>query len=77
MDIKKEILKRFTNNRFSFNDYLSASSYFKKEEHSGELKVSALPTGYWIWVLICASDQSGRIGFSKDSDSEVRVHVVC
>ncbi len=38
MDIKKEILKRFTNNRFSFNDYLSASSYFKKEEHSGELK---------------------------------------
>ena len=33
-----EKLKRFTSDKFSFNDYLSVTSYFKKEEFNDELK---------------------------------------
>lgn len=38
MDFKKGILKRFVHNKFSFNDYLWVSSYFKEERHLDELK---------------------------------------
>lgn len=37
MDIKKEKIKRFICDKFSFNDYLSVSSYFKEEEFSEDL----------------------------------------
>ena len=32
MNIDKEKIRRFTSDKFSFNDYLSVTSYFKKEE---------------------------------------------
>ena len=38
MDIKKDILKRFISDKFSFNDYLSVSSWFKNGEYSARLK---------------------------------------
>ena len=38
MDTKKEKIRRFTSGKFSFNDYLSVSSWFRKEELQGELK---------------------------------------
>ncbi len=38
MDIKKHILKRFISDKFSFNDYLSVSSWFKDEGYSSRLK---------------------------------------
>jgi ferric-dicitrate binding protein FerR (iron transport regulator) len=38
MDTKKEILKRFTNNKFSFNDYLLTSSFFKEERYLADLQ---------------------------------------
>jgi transmembrane sensor len=37
MDIKEKT-KRFTSGKFSFNDYLSVSSYFKNEENNEALK---------------------------------------
>lgn len=38
MDKRKEILKHFADDKFSFNDYLSASSYLKEADHSSEIK---------------------------------------
>jgi transmembrane sensor len=38
MDTNKEKIRRFTSDKFSFNDYLSVSSYFKKEELNEGLK---------------------------------------
>ena len=38
MDTNKEKIRHFTSNKFSFNDYLSVSSYFKKEEFNEGLK---------------------------------------
>lgn len=38
MNTNKEIIKRFTSDKFSFNDYLSVNSYFKKEEFDNGLK---------------------------------------
>lgn len=40
MDTNKEKLRRFTSGKFSFNDYLSVSSYFKNEENNEGLKES-------------------------------------
>lgn len=38
MDTIKEKIRRFTSGKFSFNDYLSVSSYFKNEENNEGLK---------------------------------------
>jgi transmembrane sensor len=38
MDINKEKIRRFASDKFSFNDYLSVTSYFKNEEFNEELK---------------------------------------
>ena len=38
MDTNKKKLNRFISGKFSFNDYLSVSSYFSKEEYSDELQ---------------------------------------
>jgi len=38
MDINKEKTRRFTTGKFSFNDYLSVSSYFSNEENNEILK---------------------------------------
>jgi ferric-dicitrate binding protein FerR (iron transport regulator) len=40
MDTNKEKIRRFTSGKFSFNDYLSVSSYFKNEENNVGLKES-------------------------------------
>lgn len=40
MDTNKEKIRRFTSGKFSFNDYLSVSSYFKNEEKNEGLKES-------------------------------------
>ena len=40
MDTNKEKIRRFTSGKFSFNDYLSVSSYFKNEENNEGLKES-------------------------------------
>ena len=40
MDTNKEKLRRFTSGKFSFNDYLSVSSYFKNEDNNEGLKES-------------------------------------
>ena len=40
MDTNKEKIRRFTSGKFSFNDYLSVSSFFKNEENSEGLKKS-------------------------------------
>ncbi len=40
MDTNKEKIRRFTSGKFSFNDYLSVSSYFKNEENDEGLKES-------------------------------------
>jgi len=40
MDTNKEKIRRFTSDRFSFNDYLSVSSFFKNEENNEGLKES-------------------------------------
>lgn len=38
MGTNKEKIRRFTSDKFSFNDYLSVTSYFKKEEYNDGLK---------------------------------------
>ena len=38
MDTIKEKIRRFTSGKFSFNDYLSVSSFFKNEENNEGLK---------------------------------------
>ncbi|MDP2338055.1 MAG: FecR family protein, partial [Bacteroidota bacterium] len=38
MDTNQEKIRRFTSGKFSFNDYLSVSSYFQKEENNEGLK---------------------------------------
>jgi transmembrane sensor len=38
MDTNKEKIKRFTSDKFSLNDYLAVSSWFKKEESQRKLK---------------------------------------
>lgn len=38
MSIDKERIKRFAENKFSLNDYLAVSSWFKKEESQSEMK---------------------------------------
>ncbi len=38
MDTRKEKIRRFTSGRFSLNDYLSVSSWFRKDEFQEELK---------------------------------------
>jgi ferric-dicitrate binding protein FerR (iron transport regulator) len=38
METNKEKIRRFTTDRFSFNDYLSVSSYFNKKEYNKDLK---------------------------------------
>lgn len=38
MDANKEKIRRFTSGKFSFNDYLSVSSFFKNEENNEGLK---------------------------------------
>ena len=38
MDTNKEKIKRVTSGKFSFNDYLSVSSYFQKDEFNDGLK---------------------------------------
>lgn len=40
MDTNKEKIVRFTSGKFSFNDYLSVSSFFKNEENNEGLKES-------------------------------------
>ena len=40
MDTNKEKIRRFTSGKFSFNDYLSVSSFFKNEENNEGLKES-------------------------------------
>ena len=40
MDTNKEKIRRFTSGKFSFNDYLSVSSYFKNEVNDEGLKES-------------------------------------
>lgn len=40
MDTNKEKIRRFTSGKFSFNDYLSVSSYFKNEENNEGLRKS-------------------------------------
>jgi ferric-dicitrate binding protein FerR (iron transport regulator) len=40
MDTNREKIRRFTSGKFSFNDYLSVSSYFKNEENDEVLKES-------------------------------------
>lgn len=40
MDTIKEKIRRFASGKFSFNDYLSVSSYFKNEENDEGLKES-------------------------------------
>lgn len=40
MDTNKEKLRRFTSGKFSFNDYLSVSSYFRNEAEDDRLKKS-------------------------------------
>lgn len=40
MDTNKEKIRRFTSGKFSFNDYLSVSSFFKNEENDDGLKES-------------------------------------
>jgi ferric-dicitrate binding protein FerR (iron transport regulator) len=40
MDTKKEKIRRFTSDKFSFNDYLSVSTLFKSEENDEVLKES-------------------------------------
>jgi len=40
MDTIKEKIRRFTSGKFSFNDYLSVSSFFKNEENNEGLKES-------------------------------------
>lgn len=40
MDTNKEKIRRFASDKFSFNDYLSVSSYFKKEDYNEGLKKS-------------------------------------
>ncbi|MBW8333265.1 MAG: DUF4974 domain-containing protein [Prolixibacteraceae bacterium] len=40
MDTNKEKIRRFTSGKFSFNDYLSVSSYFRNEENNEVLKQS-------------------------------------
>lgn len=40
MDTSKEKIRRFTSGKFSFNDYLSVSSFFKNEENNEGLKES-------------------------------------
>lgn len=40
MDTNKEKIRRFTSDKFSFNDYLSVSSYFKNEVYDKGLKES-------------------------------------
>ncbi len=40
MDTNKEKIKRFTSDKFSFNDYLSVSSFFKNEENNEGLEES-------------------------------------
>jgi ferric-dicitrate binding protein FerR (iron transport regulator) len=40
MDTIKEKIRRFTSGKFSFNDYLSVSSYFNNEEDNETLKES-------------------------------------
>lgn len=38
MDTIKEKIRRYTSGKFSINDYLAVSNYFKTVEHEGELK---------------------------------------
>lgn len=38
MDTKKEKIGRFASGKFSFNDYLSVNSFFRKEEHNQDLE---------------------------------------
>ncbi len=40
MNTNREKIRRFTSNKFSFNDYLSVSSFFKNEADNEELKKS-------------------------------------
>jgi len=40
MDTNKEKIRRFASGKFSFNDYMSVSSFFRNEENDEELKES-------------------------------------
>jgi len=37
MDANKDKIRRFTSDKFSFNDYLSVTSWFKKDEYNHQL----------------------------------------